>query len=171
MAIIATIGGSTSNSYCTLAEAEIYFADRIGKDDNGNWNKTSAGISRTDAEKSAALVTATRRIDEEQFRGFKVSTDQALKWPRVGVNDEDGIPFSTTSIPERVKQAVYNTARELLRADFIDENYMGNFSYFSAGTVQIKQFSQTSAGKLPAEAMRLLRLVMTSGSGGRLVRA
>jgi hypothetical protein len=171
MSLAATVGASTSNSYCALAEAETYFADRIGKDDNGNWNKTSAGISRTDAEKSAALVTATRRIDEEQFRGFKVSTDQALKWPRVGVTDEDGIPFSTTTIPERVKQAVYTTALELLRADFISETYMGNFSYFSAGAVQIKQFSQTSAGKLPAEAVRLLRLVMISAGGGRIVRA
>jgi hypothetical protein len=117
------------------------------------------------------LVTASRRIDEEQFAGYKVSTSQALKWPRYNVFDEDGLIIDPTSIPERVRQAVYVTALELLRANFLDETYMGNFSYFSAGTVQIKQFTQQSAGRLPADAVRLLQRFMTSGNGGRLVRA
>lgn len=171
MALVATVGGTASNSYVTLAESETYFADRIGKDDNGNWNKTSAGVSRTDAEKSQALVTATRRLDEEQFRGLKVSTTQALKWPRVDVYDEDGITFDSEAIPERVKEATFIVALELLRADFLAENYMNNYKSLSTGNFEFEQFTQQSAGRLPAEAVRLLRQVMTSASGGRLIRA
>src|ERR1043166_138769 len=100
MSLVATVGGSTSNSYVTLAEAETYFGDRINSSVNGNWTNTSAGVARTDAEKSAALVTATRRIDEEQFRGHKASSSQALKWPRYDVYDEDGIAFVSDVIPE-----------------------------------------------------------------------
>ncbi len=175
MALVATVSGASSNSYVTLAEAETYFGDRLGASDNGNWNKDSAGTSRTDATKSAALVTATRRIDEEQFLGVKVSTTQALKWPRYDVNDEDGIPFydsSSPAIPERVKQATYLCALELLKTNFLDEDYLHNFEYFSTGTLQFKQFTQQSSGRLPSEVTRLLRTTMVSGTGvGRLTRA
>src|ERR1044072_3560587 len=152
MPLTATIGGSTSNSYVTLTEANDYFADRLN---------TTEWDTATSDTKEKALITATRRIDEEQFVGYKVSNTQSLKWPRYNVLDEDGLfYFPVDSIPERVKQAVFVTALELLRADFLAENYMGNFSYFSAGTVQIKQFTQTSAGRLPADAVRLLQGVM-----------
>jgi hypothetical protein len=171
MALVATVGGSTSNSYVLLAEAESYFDDRINSTAAGNWDTDSAGVARTDAAKSAALVTATRRIDEEQFFGYKASTLQALKWPRANVTDEDGNYYDTDEIPVPVKQATYLTALELLRADFLQEDYMGNFSYFQSGAVQIKQFTQSSTGRLPAEARRLLRNLMISAGGGRLVRA
>jgi Putative DnaT-like ssDNA binding protein len=172
MALVATVGGASSNSYVTLAEANAYFTDRIDSTTNGDWTNDDAGVARTDAAKSAALVTATRRIDEESFLGVKVSTTQALKWPRVSVYDEDGFPFATDSIPERVKQATYMVALELLRTDFIKENYLNNFSFLATGSIQMKQFTQQSAGRLPSEATRLLRMVLSSGSGGgRLVRA
>ena len=171
MALTYTPGGASDNSYVTLAEAEAYFDDRINSTANGNWENTAAGVARSDAEKSAALVTATRRLDEESFVGIKTSSGQALKWPRTDVQDEDGNTYDSATIPRIVKEAVYLTALELLRADFLQEDYMGNFSYFSAGTVQIKQFTQSSAGKLPAEARRLLRNVLLSAGSGRIVRA
>ena len=172
MALDATVGGSASNSYVSLADAEAYFADRLGASDNGNWNKDSSGNNRSNATKEAALVTATRRTDEEQFAGYKASTTQALKWPRINVRNEDGYMFDPAFIPERVKQAVYITALELLRANFLDENYLDNVDFMSTGTVQIKQFTQSSPGKLPAEARRLLRLVLVAGGfTGRIVRA
>jgi hypothetical protein len=171
MALVSTVGGSTSNSYVSLADAESYFEDRINSTANGNWENTSAGVARTDAEKSAALVTATRRIDEEQFRGYKVTTTQALKFPRYDITDDDGNYYATEAIPEPVKQATYLTALELLRTDFLQEDYMDGVSYIQAGAVQMKRFTQTSPGKLPAEARRLLRNLMVNAGGGRIVRA
>ncbi len=162
MALDATVGGASANSYATRTEGDAYFADRLNSTD---WTGATSG------NKDAALVTATRRIDEETFLGLKASTTQALKWPRVDVQDEDGNYFASDSIPERVKQATFIVALELLRADFLAENYMNNYEFLSTGNFQFKQFTQQSAGRLPAEALRLLRQVMTSGSGGRLVRA
>jgi hypothetical protein len=163
MSLDATIGGTASNSYCTVAFGDSYFGDRLN---SSEWTGASNG------DKEKALITATRRIDEESFLGFKVSSHQSLKWPRVQVYDEDGIPFDTDTIPERVKQATYLTALELLKADFLAEDYLNNFEFLSTGTMQFKQFTQKSAGRLPSEASRLLRLVMTSGAGsGRIVRA
>ena len=171
MALTYTPGGEEDNSYAELADAEAYFEDRLGSNDNGNWNKTSAGVDRSDTDKERALITATRRLDEETFRGTKTSSDQALKWPRAGVLDEDGNEFDNNTIPERVKQATFIVALELLRADFLAENYMNNYEFLSTGNFQFKQFTQQSAGRLPSEAVRLLRHVMTSANGGRLVRA
>lgn len=171
MALDATIAGTSSNSYVTRAEADAYFLDRLNSSVNGDWTNDSAGVARTTAVKDAALITATRRIDEEQFLGLKVYYTQALKWPRVDVYNEEGYAFLSTTIPERVKQATFMTALELLKADYLAENYLRNYSFLSTGTMQFKQFTQESAGRLPAEAMRLLRLVMAGQGGGRVVRA
>lgn len=170
--LTCTPGGASDNSYVTLAEAESYFANRLNSSVNGDWTNDSAGTARTDDVKKAALITATFRIDEEQFRGIKTSSGQALKWPRTGVSDEDGEAFNSATIPTRVKHATFMCGLELLKVDFISEDYLNNFSFFSAGTIQFKQFTQQSAGRLPAEVRRLLRFVMMGGSnGGRLVRA
>jgi hypothetical protein len=162
LALEAEIGGTASNSYVTRDEADGYFADRLY---TTKWDDAS------NPEKDKALVTATRRIDEEQFTGEKTTLGQALKWPRIGASDEGGDEFAADIIPTRVQQAVFITALELLRADFIAESYLNNYSFLSTGTMQFKQFTQQSAGRLPAEAVRLLRILITSAGGGRLVRA
>lgn len=170
--LTCTPGGASDNSYVSLADADAYFANRLNSSVNGDWTNDSAGVARTDDVKKAALITASLRIDEEMFLGVKTSTTQALKWPRYGVVDEDGFDVSSSTIPARVKQATYICALELLKVDFISEDYLNNFSFFSAGSIQFKQFTQQSAGRLPAEVQRLLRFVMTGGSnGGRLIRA
>ena len=169
--LTCTPGGASDNSYVSLEDAEAYFANRLNSTVNGDWTNDSSGVARTDGVKKAALITATLRIDEEMFAGMKSTTTQALKWPRVGVYDEDGYVIDSTTIPSRVKQAVYICALELLKVDFLTEDYLNNFSFFSAGSIQFKQFTQQSAGRLPAEVTRLLRFVMTSAGGGRLIRA
>lgn len=167
-----TPGGASDNSYVTLAEAEAYFANRLNSTVNGDWTNDSTGTPRSDDAKKAALITATLRIDEETFLGIKSASGQALKWPRYGVLDEDGYEFGSDTIPSRVKQATYICALELLKVDFISEDYLNNFAFFSAGNIQFKQFTQQSAGRLPAEVQRLLRFVMSSGgNGGRITRA
>src|SRR5687767_14396256 len=98
MALTYTPGGASDNSYATRAEADSYFADHLYATD---WT------GATNATKEAALVTATRRIDEESFLGIKTSSGQALKWPRTDVYDEDGESFNSATIPARVKEATY----------------------------------------------------------------
>jgi hypothetical protein len=162
MALDAEIGGETSNSYVTLEDANLYFDDRLN---TAEWDAAD------NATREKALITFCRRVDEETFTGSKADSSQALKFPRVGCFDEDGNEFASDDIPQRVKDAQCVGALELLKADFLAENYMGNFSYFSAGTVQIKQFTPQGAGRLPADVLRLLRILITSAGGGRLVRA
>lgn len=81
MAIDATIGGATANSYVSLEDAETYFVARLRVD---AWD----GASAQDKEK--ALLQACRRIEALRLRSHRMRDDpflvaydtQALKFPR-----------------------------------------------------------------------------------------
>ncbi len=114
ISITATVGGTTSNSYLTLADAQTLIDGWIEDDNVVAW-----GTATTD-QKNRALYSATQRIDRERFIGGKATNTQALQWPRDGVKKPDthvysyvqGFPFSltadyytTTEIPSQVKEA------------------------------------------------------------------
>lgn len=105
MAIEATVGGESSNSYVTLAEAEAYFAERLHSD---AW----AGASESDKEK--ALLTACRRLERLRYwdGNQPALTDprQALTFPRTRDVDADG----SYIIPQPVKDAQCEEALALL---------------------------------------------------------
>src|SRR5690606_31374425 len=96
--LIATPGAPDANSYVTLEEADEYVAGLAGPSARA-WEQLD-----TDA-KRRALLTATRRLDQEDYAGRKASNAQALKWPRVGVRDEDGRVYPSDVVPEVVKNA------------------------------------------------------------------
>lgn len=59
--------------YCTLEEAEQYFSERF---DSSIWNDT------TETDKLKALVEATRKLNGLKYKGFPVSVEQQLAFPR-----------------------------------------------------------------------------------------
>ena len=100
-AIDATLGGTSANSYVTLAAANTYFE---------TVPNSSTWIDKTDDQKNRSLISATRWIDALTFYGDRCTETQALKWPR----DEykvDGIDLVCTLIPEGIKVATYELAR------------------------------------------------------------
>ncbi len=100
-AIDATLGGTSANSYVTLAAANTYFET---VPDSSTWT------NKTDDQKNRSLISATRWIDALTFYGDRCTETQALKWPR----DEykvDGIDLVCTLIPEGIKVATYELAR------------------------------------------------------------
>lgn len=105
--IDATVGGATSNSYVTLAEAETYFEARLHVT---NWT------GATDDIKNRALVMATNRINQETFYGDRETTTQRLPFPRDNLGYLDGILLDST-IPETLKEATYELALHLISID------------------------------------------------------
>lgn len=103
MAIIATSGGATSNSYGTLQEADAYFSNHPDFD---IWNESS--------NQEEALIWAAMRLDEYDFIGAIATTTQALKWPRISDEVFD-IVWTDTEIPLRLKYAQFELALERLR--------------------------------------------------------
>jgi hypothetical protein len=101
--IDATIGGSTSNSYVTLAAADAYFET---VPDSASWD------TKTTDEQNRALISATRWIDSLNFYGKRCSETQALKWPR-NEYKVDGLELSCSTIPGGIQIATFELARAL----------------------------------------------------------
>lgn len=105
MALVSTVGASTSNSYVTRAEANAYF--QLDMHPNAlKWHELE------DEVKDAYLIRATKMIDNCPIAGAKYDTDttsgvpdQALKFPRAQDYDD-----STEFIPMEVKNATYEQA-------------------------------------------------------------
>lgn len=100
-AIDATLGGTSANSYVTLAAANTYFE---------TVPSSSTWTDKTDDEKNRSLISATRWIDALSFYGARCTETQALKWPREEF-DVDGIELSCSLIPDGIKVATYELAR------------------------------------------------------------
>lgn len=89
-------GLTNSNAYASLAFVDQYHLDR------GNTKWTGAN-----AVKQAGIVRATDYVDKRfrvRFRGTRSSAEQALQWPRVNAQNDNG--FFITDIPTAIKQAI-----------------------------------------------------------------
>jgi hypothetical protein len=126
LVINATPGDPSANSYCTTAEADTYFQERIPI--------TPPWVASGGEE--AYLVTATRMLDalaqpfkiffpgptpyyrvRRQWTGMPASPTQRLAWPRVGMFDANGNPIDPTTIPQALKDAEAEFAGQLLKGD------------------------------------------------------
>lgn len=110
MALDATVGGSTSNSYVTVATANSYLTDeRL---------YITAWTSASSTQREQALIWATFLLDVSfEFYGFKNTVTQALRWPRSGAVDADGYALSSTAIPKLIEKATATLALSLLGSD------------------------------------------------------
>jgi hypothetical protein len=79
-------GLADANALCDVAYADAYFADR---------NITA--WTGADSAKQAALIKATDYIEtrwSSRFRGYVLSEDQALSFPRTGINHDGEVPHA-----------------------------------------------------------------------------
>lgn len=118
MALDATAGGANANSYSTVAEADAYHATHL---------YASAWTAATTPNKEAALIWATRLLDEQvEWYGDVTSLTQALRWPRQQVFQRDGQRYlDPTTIPLFLKNATAELARHLLLGDRTQERSIG----------------------------------------------
>jgi len=129
LVIIADVGGTNSNSYVTLAEANTYFDARL---------HTSSWTNANDDTKNKSLVMATRRIEQEKFYGDRASTTQRLKWARINIGYLDGINMDNI-IPELLKEAQYELAIHLIGTDMSKPSVdTGNIAEASVGSISVK---------------------------------
>lgn len=161
--IVATPGASTANSYVTVAEADTYFGDRP---------ESTAWTGATADQKAAALIYATRRIDQETFKGHpaKPLTDrassgdtQALKWPRYSVPTPDGWYYDQSVVPECVKRATMELALAMLAGGFdLEDTGLEGFEEVVVGPLEVTPRHSRSAGVLPRVVRRELQGVTTT---------
>lgn len=170
MALDATVGGANANAYLDRTTADAYFANRLYASD---WNNATTGT------KEQALMTATARIDQETFIGYRVSTTQALRWPRfsVPIPGEEfyyggvGGYYATDSIPKPVKDATCEMALYLLANDFLKPTGLENFKALTVGPIAMEMLQPIRSGILPDQVSRLLAGLLTGAGQGEIVRS
>lgn len=114
MTLVTTPGAANADSYVTLTEFNTYC------------DKTSRGISGTDAELEALLRKGVAYLENQyrgRWKGYRTEQEQALAWPRIGsggdsrlraqgdtfavygIVDIDGFEIPTNAIPQQIKDA------------------------------------------------------------------
>ncbi|HUX56178.1 MAG TPA: DnaT-like ssDNA-binding protein [Bacteroidales bacterium] len=91
--LVSTIGGSTSNTYVTLAQVDTYMEGVPWFD--------SIWDDLTDAIKNSRILQAARAIDRLNFQGAKYLDDQAMEFPR-DITDQS---TDIGGMPQKVKDA------------------------------------------------------------------
>lgn len=164
--IDATAGGASANSYATLAEAETYFEERL---------HTTVWDAATGDAKKAALVWARKLIDDRiQWAGTIADTAQALRWPRSGVVNPDGVSIESTEIPQFLKDAQAELAALLIASDRTAEPSTMGYKELGLGRGDVKvvfdKYDRTSA--IPDVVWQLVRYYGThkSSVARRLIR-
>jgi hypothetical protein len=106
MALDATLGASTQNSYVTVDEADTYFEDRPY---STKWDTYS------EADKPKLLILCSSLLDWYiKWKGYKTDSDQPMEWPRSDVVLKDGTELDDDVLPVAVKKAVYELALSTL---------------------------------------------------------
>lgn len=93
-----------ANSYSTVEFADVYASD---------YGAPTAWTSSTTAQKEEALRIGSAYIDRRyggRFKGWLVSEDQPMDWPRSGVVDDRGQSFASNVVPLRLKRATVEAA-------------------------------------------------------------
>ena len=178
IAINATIGGSSANSYLTLADAQLIIDGFVQDADIQHWN-----AGNTDS-RNRALFTATQRLDRERFLGARSTDTQALQWPRTGVRKPDtyintyatGFPFRISTdyftdveIPQQIKYAQAVLAAYLHNnTDGIGLSGLEDFKNVQIGSLNVTPnlgYGAVGADKIPPMVERYLTGIRISGPG------
>lgn len=147
----ATAGGSSANSYVSVAMADDWMTKRLHAAD---WT------AATNAEKESALMWATRLLERYSWKGEPttsgVSPAQALRWPRSYVLDLDGNELDGTTIPDFLQEATTELAFSLIQDDRTEDPDGIGFKRLKVGPIELEPDTVRSANTLPKTVMDLI---------------
>lgn len=167
MPVTVTVG---TNSYISVADAELYLHDRLFAD---AWNNSS------EDDKARSLIMASKKIDRLLLKGTKKESSQAMQFPRCYLYDNrffypEDVQFTyyngwhcEIAVPQAVKDAVCEEALELLSTgnDTRVAMQMAGVKSYSLGSLSetftdsaIDPKNSTGRGLLSDEAKALMKL-------------
>lgn len=115
LVISAVVGGAATNSFVTVSEMTAYCEGRLNA---SAWNED-------DEAKHPALVEATRELSALTWIGSRVTSVQALAWPRQWAENPDApdgvdMYYAISLVPQRIKDATCELALQFLKAGTTD---------------------------------------------------
>lgn len=137
-----TIQGDEYDVYADVEDGDRYF----------NADVSPYGVAwraSDDDEKARGLVTGTRFIDAQTWKGVKTGgSAQANAFPRTGLTYPDGSPVDPDEIPERVEIASIQLAGWFMEGTAAQNaaNAASGTKRLKAGSVEIEYFRSFSSG-------------------------
>lgn len=123
-------GLTDSNSYASTDEAEDYLTANIHV--YPLWAALSAD------KQESLLAFATRTLDfRTRWNGEKTVEASALRWPRRGVSDRDGVSVPDNTLPFAVKAATIEVAASMISADRSAERGSDGFKEIQVDVVRL----------------------------------
>ena len=170
-AIVSAVGGSASNSYLSLADFAVLADD----------GPLSAVFTAADVpNRTRALLQATARLDLESWTGVRVTTSQALAWPRNYAIDPDQtntnvgstyarpydlvVYLAATIIPDRIRSATCELALLMLQAGTgVDLFAVDDTRAYTKAKVDVIEVEYATSGRVKEDALarfpRVLRAI------------
>ena len=162
-------GASTSEAFASVADADLYFANR----------NITAWTLLTTADKEAALRRATDHMQQayrERWHGTRVTSTQALDWPRwnVPMRDAPGgygpVPayYSSTAVPAEVRNACITMALKAAAGDLAPDIERETISE-SVGPISVS-YAAGSRQTVRYQAVdKMLSVFLRDGGSGSMV--
>ena len=168
MALDATVSGSASDSYATLAEATAYHAARL-------WSDGVGRLYRPQARGGPKVGHPPDRPAGFPTTSQKAVSTQALRWPRSYVYDPDGARLPTAIVPAPIREACCELAYYLLKEDRAAELEVPEFQAITVGPIDL-QYNvvdryMTKKSTLPRSVVDILRPYLVGYGSTRVVRA
>jgi len=160
MAIDATPGGASADSFVTDTDATAYMATRLHV---AEW---TAAVT---ADKEASLKWASRLLDVQDWAGTVAAAAQALRWPRSGVEDLEGGIFGSDIVPQWLKDATAELALELIKSNRTADSDTRGFSKIKVDVIELEIDKYDRASAIPDAVYDLIRPYLAS-QGVTLVR-
>lgn len=120
--LVSTLGSASANSYQAVADATTYFANTLFE---AQWTALSADT------KAQALITACTWLETLSYTGTRVSTTQALQWPREATSS-GGTTNDGTSIPKEIRAAQAELALALATTPTAMTGALGSTNTYGA---------------------------------------
>lgn len=100
-------------------------------------------LSEDDATIEGHIRIMTDFIDEEDFKGHRIETDQPLAWPRGAVYLRDDRVLDDDKIPEKLKQAVAWGLLYRTQGNLFEESGTDNISEAQVSVIKVKFTNRT----------------------------
>lgn len=156
-----TIGAVTYDVYSDLQTADDYMNGQIGE-------RADAWRAGAEDTKLRALVSGTRSIDAQSWKGEKTDPDQPLDFPRTGLTYPDGSEVPSDAYPPEVVEASIELAAMLNNGETIDPAVARETTArrLKAGSVEIENFRQFGFLAIwPTSIMRFLGFWLAGSAG------
>lgn len=147
MALDATVGGASANSFLTNEEAVALAADHP-------YGSAWAGYTNQDA----LLIGATKILVRLCFLGTASSETQRLPFPRTSLLTRNGFPLDPATIPSEIKEAQFELALMLGESDISrgSDAAAEGITKLKAGPVELTFADPITQDPVPSNVKQLL---------------